>query len=93
MQKKLSKYLWEHAVAHTTYIRNQSPTQALNGKTPHEAWTGQKPNVKHFQEFVCSVWILAEDNRGKLTNKADKHKFVSFEDGPKAIKYYNGQIV
>jgi len=39
--------LWAEAVLAAAYVRNRLPSQALNGKTPHEAWTGQKPSVKH----------------------------------------------
>lgn len=88
--KSLPRFLWEHAVAHAAYIQNCSPTHALKGKTPHKAWMGEKPNVGHFCKFGCSVWILAEDKRSKLANKADKHIFVGFEDGSKAIRYYDG---
>ena len=58
--------------------------------TPFEAWSGTKPNVSHLQEFGCDVWILDEDkNRSKLAPKSKKMIFTGFEDGPKAVCYYN----
>lgn len=66
-------------------MQNRSPTCALEGKTPHKAWMGEKPDFSHFHKFGCAVWVLAEDERSKLTNKADRHTFVGFEDGPKTI--------
>src|SRR6202166_5390975 len=43
--KGLPSFLWDEAVSHAAYIQNQSPIQALNGKTPYEAWSGKKPDV------------------------------------------------
>jgi hypothetical protein len=35
------------------YILNRSPTKALNGRTPYEAWHGRKPTVSHLRVFGC----------------------------------------
>jgi hypothetical protein len=90
IEKNLPPFLWPEAVAHAAYIRNRSPTRALDGKTPHEAWTGQKPDVSHFREFGCDVWVLNQGEKGsKLALKSKKMKFMGFLDGQKAIRYYN----
>jgi len=65
-----ANHLWTQAIDHTVYIRNQSPTWALRGMTPYEAWTRKKPQVAHFQEFRSDVWILDED---KSKSKFDLH--------------------
>ena len=58
--------------------------------TPFEAWSGTKPDVSHLREFGCDVWILDEDkNRSKLAPKSKKMIFTGFEDGPKAVRYYD----
>jgi hypothetical protein len=58
--------------------------------TPHEAFTGQRPNVAHLREFGSDVWILDQrDGRSKLDPKARKFAFVGYEEGPKAIRYYD----
>jgi len=58
--------------------------------TPFEAWSGTKPDVSHLQKFGCDVWILDEDkNRLKLAPKIKKMIFTDFEDGPKAVCYYD----
>ena len=72
------------------YICNRSYTQALLGNTPEGAWTKIHPNVSHLQEFRIPVWIFQEQpNISKLEPKSIKQIFVGFEDGPKAIKYYD----
>jgi hypothetical protein len=93
-EKNLPKSLWEWAVTHAAYIRNRSPTKALpNGITPHEAFTKEKPNVSHFQEFGAPVWIFREDVKSlsKLDERAIKHIFCGHLDGPKAVRYYDAK--
>jgi hypothetical protein len=91
-EKNLPKSLWEFAVSHAAYIRNRSPTKALpDGKTPHEGFTKEKPDVSHFQEFGAPVWIFRENVEAlsKLEEWAIKHVFCGYLDGPKAIRYYD----
>ena len=88
--KGLPTFLWAEAVLHTSYIRNHSPTKALDGLTPIEAWTGKKPDVSHFREFECDVWILNQGVKGsKLAPKSTKMVYVGFSDAQKAIWYYD----
>jgi len=90
IEKWLPAFLWDEAVAHAVYLRNRAPMWALKGMTPIEAWSGTKANVSHLREFGCDVWILDEDkNRLKLAPKSKKMVFTSFEDGLKAVQYYN----
>ena len=59
---------------------------------PHEAQTGKKPDVSHFREFGCDVWVLDESGtRSKLDPRSKKMIFVGFMDGPKAIRYYDAK--
>jgi transposase InsO family protein len=88
--KGLPAFLWPEAIAHAAYIRNRSPTRALNGITPFEGWTGEKPDVSHFREFGCDVWVLNQGvKESKLAPKSKKMKFMGFVDGAKAIRYYD----
>jgi hypothetical protein len=89
--RNLPTFLWAEAVRHAAYLRNRAPTIALDGKTPEEAWSGKKPNVAHHREFGCDVWILIEGDKSKLSPKSEKYTFVGFEDGPKAVRYYDAQ--
>jgi hypothetical protein len=58
--------------------------------TPYEAWTGKKPDVSHFREFGCDVWVLDESkNRSKLSPKSQKMVFVEFMEGSKAVRYWD----
>ena len=88
--RNLPSFLWAEAVAHAVYLRNRAPTKALDGKTPHEVWTGEKPDVSHLREFGSDVWVLKEGVKlSKLEPKSKKVTFVGFEDGPKAIRFFD----
>lgn len=88
--KNLPAFLWDEAASYATYLRNRAPTRALKDKTPFEAWTGTKPDVSHLREFGCDVWVLDESkDRSKLQPKSNKMVFVGFQDGSKAIRYYD----
>ena len=86
----LPKLLWPEMVNHRAYICNCSCTRALLGNMPEGAWMKKCSNVTHLQEFRVPVWILHEQqNISKLEPKSVKQIFVEFDDGPKAIKYYD----
>jgi hypothetical protein len=52
-QRRMSAVFWGEAVVMVVYILNRSPTKALNGRTPYEAWYGRKPMVSHLRVFGC----------------------------------------
>jgi hypothetical protein len=90
--RDLPKYLWAEAVEHATYLRNKAHTHALINCTPEEKWSGTRPDVSHLKEFGAPVWILKEGvNQSKLEPKSERHTFIGFLDGPKAVKYYNAR--
>ena len=39
------------------YLRNRSPTTAVDDSTPYEALTGVKPNVEHLRVFGCTTYV------------------------------------
>jgi len=42
---------WPYAVETTVYLINRSPTNTLHDKTPLEAWTGKRPDIRHLRTF------------------------------------------
>lgn len=61
--KNLPPFLWTHAVQYAAYLRNRVATRALEGKTPHEAWTGKKPDVSHLEQPNTSLSGLRTDRK------------------------------
>ena len=86
-------FLWPEAITHAVYVRNQSHTCTLVGSTPYEKWMGHRPDVSHFKEFRCPVWIMKEGvSINKLDAKSEKLTFVGFLDGPRAVRFYDARM-
>ena len=69
----LPKKFWAEALTTAVYFRNRSPTKAVTGMTPFEAWTGEKPSVDHLHTFGHTAYAhIAKDKRKKLDSKARK---------------------
>jgi hypothetical protein len=91
--KSQPQYLWDEAIATAVYIRNRVLTTALPGKTPFEAYHGKKPDISHLREFGCDVWVLDESvGRSKLSARANKMVFVGYQEGSRAIRYYDPKM-
>jgi len=67
----MSQGFWLYAVESVVYLINQSPTTALNNKTPYKAWVGKRPNIKCLHTFgeMGYVHILPETCK-KWTKKS-----------------------
>ena len=66
LSTKMPTFLWPEAIIHATYLCNRTHMQALDVKTPFEAWCGCKLDVSHLQEFGSPVWILTEGQLSKM---------------------------
>lgn len=85
--KNLDFELWAEAVVTAAYTRNRCPTQALEGKTPEEAWSGKKPNVSHMRVFGCLGYTkVPDETRGKLDSKTMKCILLGYCIGTRAYK-------
>ena len=51
-------------------LGNHSPTKALDGKTPYEAWHGRKPVVSHLCVFSYLAFTKELNHIGKLDNRS-----------------------
>jgi hypothetical protein len=58
--------LWSAAIDTANYLRNRSPSSALNGMTPYEALYKKKPKINHLVIFGSDAYPL------EMTNKRDK---------------------
>ena len=58
---------WAEALSTAAYLRNLSPTKAVEGITPFEAFHGRKLDVKHLRAFECVSYAhIVKDERRKL---------------------------
>ena len=82
--------LWAEAMSTAVYLRNQSPTKAVEGMTPHEAFHGNKPNVKHLRVFGCVAFAhIAKDERKKLDIIARRCVLVGYGTEVKGYRLYD----
>ncbi|WVZ54433.1 hypothetical protein U9M48_005225 [Paspalum notatum var. saurae] len=95
--KGLPGYFWGEAVSTAIFILNRSPTRALAGQTPYEAWHGERPRVHFMRTFGCVAHV--KDMRPglkKLDDWSTPTIFVGYEPGSKAYRCYNprsGRVV
>ena len=59
LDAKLPHKFWAEAIPTATYLRNWSPTSAVEGTTPHQAWYGKKPCVEHQRVFGCVAYFTS----------------------------------
>jgi hypothetical protein len=80
----MSALFWGEAVVTVVYILNCSPTKALNGRTPYEAWHGRKPAVSHLRVFSCLAFGKELGHIGKLDDRTTPGVFIGYAEGSKA---------
>ena len=81
---------WAEAVNTSVYVRNRSPTTALNGITPYECLLKKKPDVSNLRVFGCVTYVyIPENQRKKLDAKSRKSIFVGYPEGVKGFKLYD----
>jgi hypothetical protein len=73
-------------VVTAVYILNCSPTKALNGRTPYEAWHGRKPAVSPLWVFGCLTFGKELGHIGKLDDSSTTGVFIGYEEGSKAYR-------
>jgi hypothetical protein len=72
------------------YLVNESPSLALDVKTPQEVWTGKKPFLTHLKVFGCEAYVhVPKENRSKLDKKVEKCIYLGYKDGLKCYKIWN----
>jgi hypothetical protein len=70
------------------FILNRSPTQSVDGRTPHEVWHGVKPAVHFFRTFGCIAHVKQGSKRlSKLEDRSTLMVFIGYEPGSKAWRF------
>ena len=79
---------WQYAVHAAVYLRNRSPTRALDNVTPYEAWRGDKPDLSHLRVFGCRAYMYLHkgkrDSTSKLAARSMPGIFVGYASEAKA---------
>ncbi|KAJ3705098.1 hypothetical protein LUZ61_008803 [Rhynchospora tenuis] len=88
--KNMPKEFWAEAVQCAVYVQNRCKHASLEDMTPEEAWSGQKPTVKHFKVFGSVAYAhIPDQRRTKLDDKSEKLIFVGYDERSKAYRLYD----
>lgn len=88
--KKVPKRFWPEATNWSVHILNRSPTSAVQGMTPEEAWSDQSPSVEHFKLFGCIAHAhIPKEKRKKLDDKSVKCVLFGTSEESKAYRLYD----
>ena len=87
---KLPHRFWAEALSTYVYLKNRSPTKALDGITPYEAWSGIKPDVSILRIFGCSAYPhVPKIERKKLDIKTRKCVLLGYGTNQKGYRLYD----
>jgi hypothetical protein len=95
LNAKLSEGFWEEAVRTAVYLKNRSPTKAVDSMNPFQAWSGQKPELSHLRPFGCDICVFIHPNlRTKWKPKAKSCTFIGYvENTTEQYRVWNGQRI
>ncbi|KAI0060480.1 hypothetical protein BV25DRAFT_1807234, partial [Artomyces pyxidatus] len=79
--------LWGEAVRHACWLKNRTSTKALDGKTPYEALTGRKPNLRNVREWGSRIWVHSVGG-SKLDMRAREGRWVGIDNTSKGVRVY-----
>src|SRR5258706_15087810 len=86
----MSQGFWLYAVENAVYLINRSPTTTLKNKTPFEAWTGKRPNIKHLRTFGEMGYVhIPPETRKKWTKKSRPCKLLGHTTRSKNYKLWD----
>jgi hypothetical protein len=95
--KAMPAEFWGEAVSTAVFILNRSPTKALEGQTPFEAWHGRKSNVAFLRTFGCISHVKnLKSGLNMLEERSTPMVFLGYEEGSKAYRLYDptsGKVV
>ena len=67
----------DKAINCASYIQNRVPHKKIDGMTPFEAWSGNKPDVTHFRNFGSKAWArIPTEKRKALQPQSQEFLFV-----------------
>lgn len=90
LDARLPHKFWAEAVSTAVYLRNRCPTNAVKGKTPYEAWYGEKPKVEKLRVFGCDAYShIPKDERSKFDSKARKCILLGYGQETKGYRLFD----
>ena len=68
--KNFPPKFWDEAIKFASYIQNRVHHKKLDGITPFQSWSGNKPDVTHLRIFGSKAWArIPTEKRKAATQK------------------------
>ena len=81
---------WPYAVETAVYLINRSLTTTLHDKTPLEAWSGKRPNIRHLRTFGEIGYVhIPPETRKKWTKKSRPCRFLGYTPRSRNYKMWD----
>lgn len=87
----LPRFLWGEAISHAVWLKNQTWTKALVGKTPFKALTGMVPDLSNLHIWGCVCWVHQDPDiirQSKLDSRAKEGQWVGFDPQSQGYQIY-----
>jgi hypothetical protein len=82
-------FLWAEACYTTVCLHIRSPHKAVGSMTPKEDFSGKKPEVGHFQIFVCITYShVPSEKRTKMEPMTERGMFFGYNNTSKDFRVY-----
>ncbi|KAK8523055.1 hypothetical protein V6N12_073766 [Hibiscus sabdariffa] len=78
---------WGYAHETAAFTLNRVPSKLVQ-KTPHEKWTGKRPNISFMKIWGCKAYVKHQMST-KLEPKSKKCTFVGYPKETKGYYFYN----
>lgn len=87
--KNIPLPFWAEAVNTAVYTLNRVASRTRQGLTPHEKWTGSRPDVSHFRVFGSLAYChVPKETRKKLDSKTRECLFLGYANTSKAYRLW-----
>ncbi|KAK8690320.1 hypothetical protein V6N13_089014 [Hibiscus sabdariffa] len=80
---------WGYALETAAFTLNRVPSKSVQ-KTPHEMWTGRRPNMSFMRVLGCQAYVKHQMST-KLEPKSQKCTFVGYPKETKGYYFYNSK--
>ncbi|KAK8708633.1 hypothetical protein V6N13_059671 [Hibiscus sabdariffa] len=80
---------WGYALETAAFTLNRVPSKSVQ-KTPHEMWTGRRPNMSFMRVWSCQAYVKHQMST-KLEPKSRKCTFVGYPKETKGYYFYNSK--
>ncbi|KAK8593781.1 hypothetical protein V6N12_045855 [Hibiscus sabdariffa] len=78
---------WGYALETAAFTLNRVPSKSVQ-KTPHEMWTGRRPNMSFMKIWGCKAYVKHQMST-KLEPKSERCTFVGYPKETKGYYFYN----